>query len=91
MALSSRTLTAFKLLSPGLYYCHLYTSCECGSNENANRLIRRYLPKGQSMRKATQRDCDFISRNLNSMHRKVLDYRTAVDLSQAHLAALAGN
>lgn len=75
---------------PALYYCHPYTSCERGSNENANRLIRRYLPKGQSMRKVTQRDCDSISRNLNNMHRKVLGYRTAAELFEEHLAALVG-
>ena len=74
-------------LVPALYYCHPYTSCERGSNENTNRLIRRYLPKGQSMRKITQRDCDSISRNLNNMHRKVLGYRTAAELFEEHLTA----
>lgn len=29
-----------------LYYCHPYRSCERGSNENANKLIRRWIPKG---------------------------------------------
>ena len=75
-------------LVPGLYYCHPYTSCERGSNENANRLIRRYLPKGQSMRKVTQRDCDAVARSLNNMHRKVLGYRTAAEPFAEELARL---
>lgn len=29
-----------------VYYCHPYTSCERGSNENQNKMIRRCLPKG---------------------------------------------
>ncbi len=29
-----------------IYYCHPYSSWERGSNENQNKLIRRYFPKG---------------------------------------------
>ena len=29
-----------------IYYAHPYCSGERGSNENANRLIRRFIPKG---------------------------------------------
>ena len=28
-----------------VYYCHPYNACERGSNENANKLIRRWIPK----------------------------------------------
>ncbi len=28
-----------------IYYCHPYSSSERGSNENANKLIRRHIPK----------------------------------------------
>ena len=63
-----------------VYYCHPYTSCERGSNENANRLIRRFLPKGQSMANVTQKQCDQIAKTINNMHRKILGYRTAAEL-----------
>ena len=56
-------------LVPGLYYCHPYTSCERGSNENANRIIRRFLPKGKSMRNIRQKDCDDIASRMNGMWR----------------------
>ena len=75
-------------LIPALYYCHPYTSCERGSNENNNRLIRRYLPKGQTMRNVRQKDCDDIAGRINSMHRKILGYRTAAELFEEQLSLL---
>lgn len=60
-----------------VYYCHPYTSCERGSNERNNRVIRRYLPKGQSLRHITQEDCNYIAADINNMPRKILDYYTA--------------
>lgn len=75
-------------LVPALYYCHPYTSCERGSNENANRIIRRFLPKGQSMRDVRQKDCDAVAHYMNNMHRKILGYRTAAELFEEQLALL---
>lgn len=75
-------------LVPALYYCHPYTSCERGTNENNNRLVRRYLPKGRSMKTVRQKDCDDIASRMNSMHRKILGYRTAAELFEEQLALL---
>jgi len=52
---------AFQLPIP-VYYCHPYCSSERGSNENCNRLVRRFFPKGQSMARRTQRDADAAAR-----------------------------
>lgn len=71
-----------------VYYCHPFCSSERGSNENANRLIRRYFRKGESLSHKTQQDCDIVSRAINSMHRKILGYRTAEEVFQEQLAAL---
>ena len=60
-----------------VYYCHPYTSCERGSNERANRIIRRFFPKGKSMAKVTQKDCNRAADFMNTMRRRVLDYDTA--------------
>ncbi|MEJ1353392.1 MAG: IS30 family transposase, partial [Candidatus Sedimenticola sp. (ex Thyasira tokunagai)] len=51
-------------------------SWERGSNENANGLIRQYLPKGTSMANLTQHQCDAIAHKLNTRPRKRLGYQT---------------
>lgn len=71
-----------------VYYCHPYTSCERGSNERQNRLLRRYFPKGRSMAKVTQKDCDRAADAINSMPRKLFDYRSSADLFADELAKL---
>lgn len=72
-----------------VYYCHPYSSWERGSNENANKIIRRFFPKGQSMARRTQKDCDAAAHFLNHMHRKSLGYATANELFQKYLAQLS--
>jgi len=71
-----------------VYYCHPYTSCERGSNERNNRIIRRYLPKGRSLRKVTQAQCNWIADDINDMPRKILDYATARERFEEELAKL---
>lgn len=71
-----------------VYYCHPYCSCERGSNERNNRIIRRYLPKGKSLRHTTQEDCDRIAAAMNDMPRKILGYATARELFDKEIAAL---
>lgn len=71
-----------------VYYCHPYSSYERGSNENANRLIRRYFPKKASLSKVTQKDCNRVAAAINSMPRKVLGYATAQELFEQEIAAL---
>lgn len=78
---------AFALPIP-VYYCHPYCSCERGSNENCNRLIRRFFPKGRSMAKRTQRDADSAAHYINHMHRRVLGYRTAQECFDEQLDIL---
>ena len=58
------------------YFCTPYHSWERGLSENTNGLIRQFLPKRQSMKHVTQRDCDRIARRLNTRPRKSLGYRT---------------
>lgn len=74
-----------------VYYCHPYSSWERGSNERNNRIIRRYFPKGKSMAQVTQKDCDKVAALINAMPRKILNYETAADLFNRHIANLAEN
>jgi transposase, IS30 family len=61
------------------YFARPYHSWERGSNENANGLIRQYLPKGASMADLTQHRCNAIARRLNTRPRKRLGFRTPLE------------
>ena len=71
-----------------VFYCHPFTSCERGSNERNNRILRRYFPKGKSLNKVTQQQCDDAADALNNMPRKILGWHTAAELFAAELAKL---
>ena len=61
------------------FYCHPYCSSERGINENANRLIRRWYPKGQSLASVTASDCRSLSRWMNTYPRKRLGWKTPAE------------
>lgn len=71
-----------------IYYCHPFCSSERGSNERANRIIRRFFPKGQSFAKYTSKDCQNVMDWMNNYPRKILDYSTPAQLFQAELKKL---
>lgn len=62
------------------YFAPPQHSWERGSNENANGLIRQYLPKGTCLKNLTQRACDRIAAKLNARPRKRYNYRTPQEL-----------
>jgi len=61
------------------YFARPYHSWERGSNENANGLIRQYLPKGTSMAALSQQQCNSIARKLNTRPRKRLGFLTPLE------------
>jgi IS30 family transposase len=58
------------------YFATPHHSWERGSNENANGLIRQYLPKRTSLARLSQTRCDAIADDLNTRPRKRLGYLT---------------
>jgi IS30 family transposase len=58
------------------YFCDPYSSWQRGSNENANGLIRQYLPKKRDLSKVTQEEIDMIMERLNNRPRKRLGFKT---------------
>jgi IS30 family transposase len=68
-----------RLTGVRFYFARPYHSWERGSNENANGLLRQFLPKGESMAGLTQHQCNAIARNLNTRPRKRLGFRTPLE------------
>ncbi|WP_067086822.1 IS30 family transposase [Streptococcus marmotae] len=63
-----------------IYYAHPYSSWERGTNENHNRLIRRWLPKGSKT--ATQQQVAFIENWINNYPKKILGYKSPKEFLQ---------
>ena len=65
-----------KAVTAKTYFCDPYRSCQRGTNENTNGLIRQYFPKGTDFRKVTNTELRSVVNKLNDSPRKRLGYRT---------------
>ena len=59
-----------------IYYAHPYTSCEKGTIENHNGLIRRFIRKGKHISDYSDEELLRVEIWANSLPRKILGYRT---------------
>lgn len=74
-----------------LFYCHPYTSCERGSNEVQNKLIRRFFPKSSNFDITLKRNKVKKTENwMNTFPRKLFGGRTAEKLFNEELKLLSG-
>ena len=69
-----------KKLGVKLYKCDPYCSFQRGTNERTNALVRRWIPKGTSVRLIPQIYLDDICFEINSMPRKIFDFKCAYDI-----------
>ena len=60
-----------------IYYAHPYCSGERGTNENNNRMIRRWIPKGTEINNITKDFIQFIEDWINNYPRKIFDYKSS--------------
>ena len=63
-----------------IYFANPYSSWERGTNENTNGLIRRYLPKKTDFKNVDDKQLKMIQRKLNNRPRKVLGYKTPLEV-----------
>lgn len=63
-----------------VYYCHPYCSYEKGSNENGNKVLRRFVPKGTDIGTLTESALQRIEDWVNNYPRRILGYKTAREM-----------
>ncbi len=61
--------------STQFYYCHPYSSWERGSNENRNKLIRRFIPKGQPIKKYSTDYIKSVEQFINNYPMRIHNYQ----------------
>ena len=71
-----------------IYYCHPYCSSERGSNENQNRIIRRFIAKGTPISGYTDTYIKQTEDYLNDLPRKLLNWQTARECFESELQKL---
>ena len=72
-----------KTLGVPTFFCEPYSSWQKGGVENANKMIRRYFPKGTNFRTISQKAVDRAVALINNKPRKILEYKTALEVSRA--------
>ena len=63
-----------------IYYAHPYRSGERGSNENANRLIRRFIPKGIDITPISEEFIQKIEDWINNYPRAMFNYKSTNEI-----------
>ena len=68
-----------------VYYAHPYTSCDKGTVERHNGLIRRFIPKGDYIHNYSLQQIIDIETWCNSLPRKILAYHTPDEIFEREL------
>ena len=67
-----KSLFAKKKKRTKMYYAHPYSAWERGTNENINKMIRRFIPKGVDISRFSDIEIKQIENFINSYPRKIL-------------------
>jgi IS30 family transposase len=68
-----------------IYFAHAYSAWERGSNENQNRMIRRFIPKGTNIHEVSAKEINSIKNWMNNYPRKRLGYKSANQVAQENM------
>jgi len=72
-----------KALDADIFFADPYSSCQRGSYEHANGMLRRYYKKGISSKGITSKQVQSTANIINNRPRKMLGYKTAIELFQS--------
>jgi len=69
-----------------VFFCDPQSPWQRGTNENTNRLLRQYFPKGMDLSGLSQADLNKVARRLNQRPRKTLGFKTPADILSERVA-----
>ena len=79
-----REMSKHEILSAALkmdiFFCEPRSPWQRGSNENANGLLREYLPKGTDLSQVSQQQLTAIEHSLNNRPRKILNFHSPAEV-----------
>jgi IS30 family transposase len=85
--------TLAKRLHMDIFFCDAHSPWQRGSNENANGIIREFLPKGLDLSPFTAKNLSDLEFVLNNTPRAILDFKTPHEvfsrLKIDHIAGVA--
>lgn len=70
-----------------IFYCHPYSASERGSNENSNKLIRRFVPKGSAIGEYSEEEIAQIQDWMNNYPRKLFGGLSANEYREKLMAS----
>lgn len=83
--------TLARRLRMSIYFCDAHSPWQRGSNENANGIIRQFLPKGLDLSPFTDKDLRKLEFVLNNIPRNILGFYTPHEVfSRLKLDHIAG-
>lgn len=81
-----KTIEAF--FGAKVFFSNPYRAWERGANENANGLLRQFIPKNTDLKKVTQKQIDKYVHLLNNRPRKCLGWRTPAEAIEPATVAI---
>ena len=73
-----------------VFFTDPYSSWQKGTVENANKMLRRYFPKGTDFARVSQTDVVYALKLINNKPRKILGYKSSLQLAKEKGLILEG-
>lgn len=78
-------LEIIEITGAKFYFCHPYASCEKGTNEKHNSIIRYFIPKSTLIENYTINEINNVCHWMNNYPRKILNYLTPKEALEKEL------